>query len=278
MRKSQPTLLVLLFVAAGLVLLGTGTSSQAQQSAATLKASPYDVIFDDVKVGQSATKTVSLSNAGAVANEVAKIVKYGPHPGDFALAQDLCTGATVAAQATCTFKVVFKPLVPGTRVAHLRVDTDAECSTFLTLAGSGPNDETPDVRVTRAGCAAPAGTASPTPTASASPSPTPAGGVEGFLGTGNTAVCPGRTKVRINFHTNVHQRLRLKTARAKVGGRTFKIKRNQKRIRKVRGYYYSVLDFKGLTAPRYKVKVRGKLTNGKQYARNRIFKNCISSA
>ena len=110
------------------------------------------------------------------------------------------------------------------------------------------------------------------------PSPTPAGGVAGFTQTGNTAVCPGRTKVRINFHTGVRQRLRLKTAKVTVGGRTFKVKRNKKRIKKVRGYYYSVLQFKGLTAPRYKVKVRGKLTNGKKFARNRVFKNCISSA
>ena len=273
-RSRMIPLLLLLSTLAGLLLLSASPTPQAQSGSVPLTVNPYDVIFDNVTVGNTATKSVKVTNPGSAGVAIAKIFKYGPAPSDFALVSDGCTGTTVAAAGTCTFSVVFSPAKKGTRVAHLRIDSNLGCPTFLTLAGSGPHQTSSR----RAECTASA-SPTPTPSASASPSPTPApgGGVRLRRHRVDRGL-PGRTKVRINFHTGVRERLRLKTAKATVGGRTLGVKRNQKRLKRIRGYYYSVLQFKGLTAPRYKVKVRGKLTNGKSFARNRVFKNCISSA
>lgn len=268
------------FVAALLVASpGSGAASSPP-----LKPNPQDVIFAQTDVGNSASKAVTLTNTTAAPITVSKLLVYGFNQTDFAVAADQCTTKTVAAAGTCTFNVTFTPLATAekqeTRVAHLRVDSNAACPSWLTLAGSTDGKTTPPNTRQTSTCPEPTATASPAPSASASPSPspTPAGGVQGFVGGGTNSVCPGRSKVRINFHTGVRTRLKLKTARVKVGGRTFKVKRNKKRLHKVRGYYYSVLNFKGLTAPRYKVKVRGTLTNGKKFARNRVFKNCITGA
>jgi hypothetical protein len=260
------------------IALAPGAGAQSGQPG--LKPSPRDVVYDFVPVGQtSAKQTVTVTSTGSAALKVSKLTLGGPHPNDFRVVDDTCTGATVAPAATCTVGVVFAPTQEGTRVSHLRFDSNARCPEWITLAGSGVTQNTRQAPQ----CA-------PAPAATTTPGPTGGGGAGGggAGGGSNTSAgevlgdsessrrrCPGRRRVRIHFHTPIHTRL--VRAYAAVAGRKFTVRIVRRKAHWARGFYTSVINFKGLRRARYRVKVRGRLDNGERYRRDRIFKNCVRS-
>jgi hypothetical protein len=114
---------------------GTGTTAPAAKPALS-EAGP--VAFADTQVGKSAAPhTITLSNGGTAALKVASLVLDGAQASDFVLAGTCATNATVAASASCTIDVGFKPTAAGQRAATLVLMTDAGNQFTVALGGTG---------------------------------------------------------------------------------------------------------------------------------------------
>ena len=109
-------------------LTGTGT---------TAKLAPVSLAFGSVKVGvTSAAKVVTLTNVGTTALSITAIAIAGADPGDYA--QTHTCGTSLAAGASCTISVTFKPTVTGSRPASLSVtDTASGSPQKVPLTGTG---------------------------------------------------------------------------------------------------------------------------------------------
>jgi len=98
----------------------------------------------------SASVAVTIRNSGNATLNVSAVTLTGPNAGDFALASNTCTGAAVAANATCTVGITFTPSAAGTRQANLQITDNAPASPqSFTLTGTG-NSSTPAVTVSPA--------------------------------------------------------------------------------------------------------------------------------
>jgi hypothetical protein len=95
------------------------------------------VSFGSVKVGTtSAAKTVTLKNVGTTAITITSITLAGLDPGDYA--QTNSCASSLAASASCTISVTFKPSVTGARSAILKVtDSAAGSPQTVVLSGTG---------------------------------------------------------------------------------------------------------------------------------------------
>jgi mono/diheme cytochrome c family protein len=114
---------------------GTGTTAPAAKPVLS-EAGP--VAFADTQVGKSAaTHTITLSNGGTAALKVASLVLDGAQASDFVLGGTCATNVSVAASASCTIDVGFKPTAAGQRVATLVLMTDAGNQFTVALSGTG---------------------------------------------------------------------------------------------------------------------------------------------
>jgi len=114
---------------------GTGTTAPAAKPALS-EAGP--VAFADTQVGKSAaTHTITLSNGGTAALKVASLVLDGAQASDFVLGGACATNVSVAASASCTIDVGFKPTAAGQRAATLVLMTDAGSQFTVALGGTG---------------------------------------------------------------------------------------------------------------------------------------------
>ncbi|MET9498908.1 choice-of-anchor D domain-containing protein [Streptomyces sp. NPDC006552] len=105
---------------------GGGTSP-----AAGLDASPTSLAFASTAPGgTSAAQTVRVTNSGDASAAISSVAATG----DFA--QTNTCGSALAAGASCTISVTFKPTAPGTRTGTLTVNSSAANSP-LTVALSG---------------------------------------------------------------------------------------------------------------------------------------------
>jgi len=100
------------------------TTSQAGSEAIPLAAAPglssTSLSFGSQTVGAAAaTQSVTLTNSGTAALNLAGIGTGGLNSGDFA-ETDNC-GASLAAGSTCTAKITFSPAAPGPREASLLI-------------------------------------------------------------------------------------------------------------------------------------------------------------
>jgi hypothetical protein len=87
----------------------------------------------------SAAKTVTLSNTGTAALLITGISMRGMHPGQFSKTTTCPTGgAGLAAGASCTIRVKFKPTWAGAKSAFLAINVEAPAeSKIVTLTGTG---------------------------------------------------------------------------------------------------------------------------------------------
>jgi YVTN family beta-propeller protein len=114
----------------------------------------------------SASQIVTLTNSGNGALTITSIVLGGTDPGDFTEG-DNC-GTSLAAGASCTLTVIFKPTAINSRAATITItDNDASGSQILNLSGTGvataPNAALSPTSMTFGSL--PLGTASPAQTA-----------------------------------------------------------------------------------------------------------------
>ena len=103
----------------------------------TAKLAPSSLSFGSVTVGTtSAAKTVTLTNIGTTALTISAIAITGTNAGDF-LQTHTC-GASLAAGASCTISVKFKPTAKGARSAAVSVtDNAAGSPQKVPLSGTG---------------------------------------------------------------------------------------------------------------------------------------------
>jgi uncharacterized repeat protein (TIGR01451 family) len=88
--------------------------------------SPSSLTFASQPVGTtSAAQMVTVSNTGARALAVSTVTLAGANPGDFALASDGCSGASVPIGGSCSVSIDFTPTAIGTRSASLVVTDNA---------------------------------------------------------------------------------------------------------------------------------------------------------
>lgn len=247
-----------------------------------LGVSDADLVWDDVALGTSVSKTLTVRNSGGGELAVAAPRVGGVDAADFSVPSTNCAGARLAAGEACTVQVAFAPTALSTRVAHLAVLTsDSRCTSFVTLAGSGAERTSPQDPQTRRGfsrdCAASA--ASPqAPGTSTSPSsttaPTSDGGVLGTSQAGGGTSCKSRRLLRININPRARRKFEKGSLKVTTKGRTFGVKRYKTGKRK--GRYYADLSFRGLKIGRYAVRIRAKYTSGGTYARTRHFVTCVA--
>jgi sugar lactone lactonase YvrE len=108
-------------------LSGTGT---------TAELTPASLSFGSVTVGSTSVKTVTLKNVGTTAITITSITVAGTDPGDFV--QSNGCGSSLAASASCTISVTFKPTITGARSATLKLtDSAAGSPQQVPLSGTG---------------------------------------------------------------------------------------------------------------------------------------------
>jgi Abnormal spindle-like microcephaly-assoc'd, ASPM-SPD-2-Hydin len=115
-----------------IALSGTGV---APAPAVTLN--PTSLTFSSQNVGTtSAAQTFTLTNSGAASLTISSIALTGTNAGDFAQTNN-CP-ASLAASASCTVSVTFKPTATGTRTAAVTLtDNAANSPQMLALSGTG---------------------------------------------------------------------------------------------------------------------------------------------
>src|SRR5690348_13026267 len=100
---------------------------------ASVSPSPFD--FGNQPVGQASQPQVfTVQNTGNADLHV----QTASISGDFAIANDTCSGNTVTAGSTCTIGVTFKPTATGARTGALSISDDAADSPqTVSLSGTG---------------------------------------------------------------------------------------------------------------------------------------------
>jgi hypothetical protein len=114
----------------------TGAGTAVPKPALALEPAGND--FGARLVGtRSATATFTARNTGNAPGKIATVALGGSAPGDYALAGDTCTGATLAPAATCTIGVVFVPTAAGSRPGTLGATMAEGPAASVLLAGTG---------------------------------------------------------------------------------------------------------------------------------------------
>ena len=128
-------------------LIATDSSSDSPQTIAlngtgakqpTVSLSPVSLTFATTKVGTtSAAQTLTLTNTGSVAMSAKSFSFTGPNATSFVLSFKTC-GTSLAAGASCTLSVAFKPAATGTLTASLSaVDNAVGSPQAAGLKGTG---------------------------------------------------------------------------------------------------------------------------------------------
>jgi hypothetical protein len=123
----------------------SNTGASVVNPVATLALDVETLGFGPSPVGQSSNPTrLTLENIGTAALEIGTIVLAGSQPGDFVIANDVASGATLAVGATATVDVSFAPTAPGARSALLRIPSNDPVANplDLPLTGFGRNETT----------------------------------------------------------------------------------------------------------------------------------------
>jgi hypothetical protein len=119
---------------------GAGAASQAQVkvSVSGLRIEPEGVLsWGSVLVGQGAVRPVTVRNTGTGAVTLGTLLATGRHGSDLSLANDGCSGQTLAAGGACAVDVVVNPEGEGERFAIVRIPSDDPLRPKATLATYG---------------------------------------------------------------------------------------------------------------------------------------------
>jgi pimeloyl-ACP methyl ester carboxylesterase len=114
-----------------LSLAGTGTAAPA------VTLSPTSLAFGNQAVGtSSAMKSATLTNSGNAALSISSVAITGTNLADFSQTNNC--GTSLAAAASCTISVTFKPTATGARAASVSITDNAGGSPQkVSLAGTG---------------------------------------------------------------------------------------------------------------------------------------------
>jgi len=110
---------------AAMTLGGLCASACVLAAATTLTFTPASLSFPVTNTGQSsAALTTTVDNTGSTAASITSITLSGDNAADFQISAKTCT-TSLAAGATCTVSVIFKPVTSGIRVAALTFSDNA---------------------------------------------------------------------------------------------------------------------------------------------------------
>jgi hypothetical protein len=126
-------------------LSGTGTNPSGS---VTATVAPGSITWSSVAVGQAGgPKTATVTNTGTSAVNFSSIAFSGTNASDFAIYQQTC-GSSLAASASCTVTILFKPTTAGTRTATLDfTDNAAGSPQQVAVSGVGTGGATGTVAV-----------------------------------------------------------------------------------------------------------------------------------
>ena len=123
-----------------LSMSGTGTTP----ATAAVAASPTSLAFGSVAVGAtSATQAVTVSNTGGGAAAGLSVVSS--NAAEFVVSGSTC-GASLAAGASCTFSVAYKPTAAGADSASISINYTGGAAATVGLTGTGTAPATPVVQ------------------------------------------------------------------------------------------------------------------------------------
>jgi hypothetical protein len=106
-------------------------------AAGALTIAPETADFGTVAVASSAKTTLTITNSGSSASGALALRFDGTSKADLVLAEDGCSGATLASGASCTVQVTLTPSVAGSQVASLKATAAPGGSTAAALSGTG---------------------------------------------------------------------------------------------------------------------------------------------
>jgi rhodanese-related sulfurtransferase len=110
-----------------------------------ISVSPASLTFGDVIIGNTSTKTVTVTNAGSAPLNVGTLDVTG---GDFSTANDNCSDSAVAVGDNCTVDVVFTPSAEGASTGKLSIPSDDPDTSNVDVALSGTGEAPqPDIKV-----------------------------------------------------------------------------------------------------------------------------------
>ncbi len=99
---------------------------------------PTSLSFGNVTVGATGTQqTFTFQNTGTVATSAITTTTAGSDPGEFTKVSDNCNGQTLAANATCTVVVNFRPTSAGPKTASFVVSATTGGSANGAVSGTG---------------------------------------------------------------------------------------------------------------------------------------------
>jgi sugar lactone lactonase YvrE len=109
-------------------------------NSAHLTATPNPLAFgSQAENTASAALVVTLTNTGTSSLTVTNFTVGGANAGDFVATSPspTCTGATLAAAATCTINVIFTPTTLTAETAQISITDDANSPVLVNLTGTG---------------------------------------------------------------------------------------------------------------------------------------------
>jgi streptogramin lyase/pimeloyl-ACP methyl ester carboxylesterase len=123
----------------------TRTATATPTPAITMTVKPASFSIPDTKFGIKVVKTITVANKQAIAVSLGHSIS-GPNAADFTVTGGTCI-ATLAAKASCTILVTFKPGVLGSESATLTVsdspDPHSPYNVAFTVAGTIPETVAP---------------------------------------------------------------------------------------------------------------------------------------
>jgi hypothetical protein len=141
MKSKSPSMrgrgLFLVLMSALALAVYVATSATAVTSGPHASLSPTSLTFSTQGIGTtSAAKAVTLRNTGTASLTITSMAITGVNAVEFA--QTHSCGSSLAAGASCTISVTFKPMARGTRTAALSLaDNAAGSPQLVTLSGTG---------------------------------------------------------------------------------------------------------------------------------------------
>ncbi len=122
---------------------GFGKETASVQSHPELSVSPALVDFKTVKIGESSTINMTLSNRGMGGLILGTLSFNGTNAGEFSKQNDTCSGKTIISTGACTMGIVFSPVSTGPKNAKLSISSNAPNTPTLdvSLNGAGTNND-----------------------------------------------------------------------------------------------------------------------------------------
>ncbi len=133
--------------AANLVVSGSpggtvmATLAAVSQQQGTLAIAPSTFSFPDqvVNTTGATTQAFTVTNGGGAVTGTISVTPAGADPSQFIKSADTCNGNTLAAAATCSFTIAFRPSTRGAKSASYAVHANPGGDVTASVNGNGAN-------------------------------------------------------------------------------------------------------------------------------------------